>query len=126
MPTPKRRVRHAAIVQFFAERLRSIRVSRDMTQRELAGQAQVTLSYISRLEAGGAAPGIDLLERLAHALRVSVIDLLPAPTAPESVDAHREQVRQQFELVLRKSGRDALVMLDGLLSNLAESPATIR
>jgi transcriptional regulator with XRE-family HTH domain len=36
-----------------------------MSQAELASQAEVTTNYISRLEEGGAAPGIDPVTRLA-------------------------------------------------------------
>jgi transcriptional regulator with XRE-family HTH domain len=50
----------------------------EMSQAELAGQEEVTTNYISRLEAGGAAPGIDLVARLAVGLGVPVADLLPA------------------------------------------------
>ncbi|HYV36074.1 MAG TPA: helix-turn-helix transcriptional regulator [Gemmataceae bacterium] len=126
MTSRKRGIRQAAIVQVFAERLRGLRTSRSMTQRELADQADVTLSYVSRLEAGGAAPGIDLLERLAKALQVGLNELLPAPPAAEPVEAHRQQVRAGLEAVLAKSGRDTLTMLNTLFKALVESSATNR
>lgn len=97
-----------------------------MTQRDLADRAHVTLSYVSKLEAGGAAPGIDLLERLARALGVSVTDLLPTPSQPETVEAYREQVEQLFDAVLAKAGPDTLSMLKLFLERLAESPPSRR
>lgn len=126
MTTRKRQITHGQIVRVFAERLREIRASRGMKQKDLAAKAQVTVSYVSRLEAGGASPGIDLLERLASALDVNVIDLLPAPQLPESVEVYREQVRRQFEAVVKKSGRETLSMLTLFLGRLAESPAANR
>jgi transcriptional regulator with XRE-family HTH domain len=126
MPGKKRTIRHAAIVQVFAERLRAVRLSRQMTQRELADKAQVTLSYISRLESGGAAPGIDLLERLANALKIHLTELLPALVESQAIEDFREQIRQLFESVLAKSGRETLTMLNMHLIRLAESPATNR
>lgn len=126
MPSRKRRVRHAAIVQTFAERLRSLRTSRDMTQRDLAHHAHVTLSYISKLEAGGAAPGIDLVERLAHALRVSLTELLPEPFLEKAREGRVEQVKRLFDAVLRKSGPESLSMLALFLERLLESPAASR
>ncbi len=89
-----------------------------MTQRDLADKANITFSYISRLEAGGVAPGIDLLERLAIALDVNPIDLLPSPVGQ---DASREQLRKMFELLLVKSGKESLVILHGLLERLLVS-----
>jgi DNA-binding XRE family transcriptional regulator len=45
---------HDEIVRLFAGRLRSIRLSRGMTQTELADKAGVTATYISKLESVGA------------------------------------------------------------------------
>jgi transcriptional regulator with XRE-family HTH domain len=56
MAKRKTRVRQAEIVGLFASRLRELRHSRGLTQAELARQAHVTVSYIWRLESGGAAP----------------------------------------------------------------------
>ncbi len=122
----KRRIRHADIVRHFAERLRGVRQARGMTQRDLASKANVTASYISTLEAGGAAPGIDLLERLARALQADVTDLLPAPSGPETPETLRQQVEQLFEVIVAKAGSGSLSMLKLFLERLAESPAVSR
>ncbi|MCB9921814.1 MAG: helix-turn-helix transcriptional regulator [Planctomycetaceae bacterium] len=51
--------------------MRELRRSRGMTQAELARLAQITTSYVGRLESGGAAPEIDLVDRLwLHSPRV--------------------------------------------------------
>ncbi len=55
-----------------------VRLSRGVNQAELARQAQVSVAYVGRLEGGGAAPGIDLVDRLARALGVRMSDLLPS------------------------------------------------
>jgi transcriptional regulator with XRE-family HTH domain len=77
----KTRIVHADIVRLFAARLRELRLSRGMTQQQLARQAQVSNTYIGRLEGEEAAPGIDLVARLAAALGCTVHDLLPLGTA---------------------------------------------
>ena len=123
MPTRKPTARQAAIVQAFAERLKALRAARNMTQRELATKAQVTFSYISRLEAGGAAPGIDLLQELAQALDANVADLLPGPEAGE---VSRDDVKELFDALLPKAGPETLSMLAMILARLAEAPATRR
>ena len=43
-----------------------------MTQRDLADKANVTFTYISRLEAGASAPGIDTVDQIAKALQVGI------------------------------------------------------
>jgi transcriptional regulator with XRE-family HTH domain len=121
----KRTVRQAGIVQVFAERLRGTRQSRGMTQRELADKAHVTVTYISRLEAGSSAPGIDTLDQLAQALQVTVVDLLPTRSTT-TVEGHRERVRGLFEAVLSRAGQETLGMLDVFLDRMAESKTVSR
>jgi transcriptional regulator with XRE-family HTH domain len=118
-----RRIRQAPIVGHFAERLRALRSSRGMTQRDLAAKANVTLSYISKLEAGGAAPGIDLLERLARALGADAVDLLPAPSGEQP---GADQLKRQFDGVVGKAGPETLGMLKLFLDRLGGSAAVAR
>ena len=126
MPTRKRTVRQAEIVRSFAERLRSLRNARGMTQRELATRAEVTFSYISRLEAGGAAPGIDLVERLADALSGSIADLLPISSEAEDTNQTRRRVKELFDTVLPNVGPETLSMLLVFVARIAESPGIRR
>ncbi len=123
MPTKKNTVKHAPIVAAFAERLKATRLARGMTQRQLADAASITFSYISRLEAGGAAPGIDMLEQLAKALKANIADLLPSAQSVETATDQREQVKKSFEGVLSKAGPETLGLLEVLLARLTESPS---
>lgn len=120
MASRKRQIKHADIVKVFAERLRSLRTARGLTQSELANRAKITISYISTLEAGSVAPGIDLLEKLAQALDADVVDLLPSSPQME-IDAFRDEVQGVFKIVIGKAGRDTLMMLKFLLLRLAEA-----
>src|SRR5580692_10828492 len=119
----KKPKRPPMIVQAFCQRLREVRASKDLTQYDLAKKANVTVTYISRLEAGSSAPGIDLLDRLAQALVVEVISLLPPPALPSGVEGHRQQVKAMFDALLPRLGQETLSILEGLLFRLAESPA---
>lgn len=56
--------------------VKQIRVSRRLSQRQLAGRMQVPRTYISKIENGKAIPTLSSLERLAQALEVSVCLLL--------------------------------------------------
>ncbi|MGI5150122.1 helix-turn-helix domain-containing protein [Plantactinospora sp. CA-294935] len=62
----------------FGRRLRTLRESKGLTQRELAGDF-VTPGYVSRLEAGRRRATPDVLRNLAAALDMSVSDLLGEP-----------------------------------------------
>lgn len=121
----KPRIQQAEVVRQFGSRLRELRQARDTTQADLAREAQVALSHLAKLEKGEAAPGLDLLERLAKALGTTITDLLPQPPA-EGAGDRREQVKKLFEGVLSKTGPETLGMLEVLLARLAESPSAKR
>jgi transcriptional regulator with XRE-family HTH domain len=114
------KIEHDAIVRLFGARLRELRHSRGMTQAQLAERAQVTVSYVGRLEAGGAAPGIDLVGRLASALGATAAELLPAAEAPDTLAMLRSQARGLFDELLAGADRETLLMLTPLLARLVE------
>ena len=91
MAKRKVRIEHAEIVRRFGARLRELRLARGMTQAQLAEKSQVTPTYVGRLESGGAAPGIDLVDRLATALGTSVADLMPASDPPDKLEILRRR-----------------------------------
>jgi transcriptional regulator with XRE-family HTH domain len=98
-----------------------VRRSRGLTQAELARQAQVTVSYLWKLESGGSAPGIDLVERLARALGTTLTDLLPTAPSPDTLGVLQGQARRLFEDLLRHADRETLLMLNPLPARLGES-----
>ena len=117
-------IRHDAIVQAFAEKLRDVRRSRGMTQRDLARVTHLAESYISRLENGSIAPGIDLVARVARALGVQVEDLVrqPEPRDDASLAVAKDQAKHLFESIL-KSQDPSFISL--LVQNLALISAAI-
>ena len=57
--------------------IQKLRESKDMTQRDLAREAQVTPGYIAQLEMGiRKNPSLEVLKKLAEALGVPVTELL--------------------------------------------------
>lgn len=122
MPSGKKRpVKHAPIVNRFAARLREVRVSRGMTQFELARHADVTSSYITRLETARTAPGIDLIDRLAGALGCSAADLLPGEAAADGSEVLRGQIRRLSDDVLRDGDAETLQLTAMLLARIVAS-----
>lgn len=67
----------------FSERLRTARLRRRWSQKELAQRAGVATKGIVHFEEGFSRPSFDRLRRLAHALEVSTDYLLGIATTPE-------------------------------------------
>lgn len=59
-------------------RLRELREQRHLTQQDMAGRAGVPRTYISRIENARLLPGPLMLSRIASALDVTILALLPA------------------------------------------------
>jgi len=121
MAIRKKSIRHDEIVIRFGERLRETRLSMGMSQADLAARAEVTTNYISRLEGGGAAPGIDLVARLASALGVSIAELLPTSPPLADMAVTRQQAKKLFDALLQTEDRAVLHLMTQLLARLAEA-----
>jgi transcriptional regulator with XRE-family HTH domain len=61
--------------QVLAVVLKRLREERDITQEQLAFDARLTVSALSRIERGLNDPGWTTVERIANALGVSLADL---------------------------------------------------
>ncbi len=118
-------IEHEPIVGVFAARLREVRLSRGLTQADLANRAIVTPTYIAKLEGATVAPGIDLVARLAKALGTSIADLLPEEGVPDSLPLLKEQA-QKLTKTMNSADRDTLLMVVPLLARLLESPTRRR
>jgi transcriptional regulator with XRE-family HTH domain len=121
MAGARKQIEHDEIVRRFGERLREVRLSRGMTQAELSRRAEVSEAYIGRLERGRAAPGIDLVAKLAHALGAAAAELLPGTTQPDAVAVLREQARKLFNDLIRTEDRATLSLLSQFLARLSET-----
>lgn len=114
-------IKHEEVVERFARRLRELRVERGMTQADLAKKAKVTATYVSKLESAGAAPGIDLVEKLAMALGVGLADLIPVTEPQDTSAAARNRARELFEELLELADQQTFSLLNPFLALLVES-----
>src|SRR5438477_8958446 len=93
-----------------AERLKTIREQRGMTQYALARESGLTASYIYKLEEGQATrPSGQTLERLARALEVSIAELTAEDvwdTAPGTDETERDLSRRVIPLLRRMKLQD--------------------
>lgn len=67
------------IRDIFAANLRRLRHERGVSQEDLAYEAGVGRSYLSRVEKGGYYASLRIIERLARTLEVEPAELLRAP-----------------------------------------------
>ena len=110
-------ISHSGVVLRFASRLKEVRSARGLTQAELARSANVAQNHLGQLELGRAAPGIDLVERLAAALGTTIHDLLPATDPADPQPVLREQARRLTDRLVNDP--EALTILVPLLARLA-------
>lgn len=89
--------------------IQRLRKEREMTQKDLARQLHITDRAVSKWERGLCAPDISLLEPLAAALDVSVLELLageraePGPAEAEAEERVRQVIRYSAEEIQRKA-----------------------
>jgi len=62
-----------------ARNVRRLRVARGLSQEALAVDAEIDRTYVSRLERETENPTVAVLERLAKALDVDIVDLFERP-----------------------------------------------
>lgn len=92
--------------------LKSAREEQGLTQRELAEAAQIAEKYLSRIEIGLATPSSYVVFRLAHALGVSVDELLGA--SPKHLDPERASILR----LLRRASPEELERVRRVVAEL--------
>lgn len=66
-----------------ARNIRRLRVAHGLSQEDLAVDAKIDRTYVSRLERGLENPSVAVLERLAKALSANIEELFRVPRAGE-------------------------------------------
>jgi transcriptional regulator with XRE-family HTH domain len=72
-----------------ARNLRRLRVAAGVSQEALAVDAGVDRTYVSRLERGLENPSVAVLERLAKAMRVRIVEFFSPATAGQALGTLR-------------------------------------
>lgn len=65
--------------QIFAANLRRLRHTKGLSQEDLAHEADVNRTYMSKLEKGASYPGLEIIGKLADVLAVEPAELLKLP-----------------------------------------------
>lgn len=69
--------------KIIGERIKFYRTKRGLTQRELEEILGVASRYVSSIEQGKRAPGLQMQIKICHYFGISMADLLPLDTPPE-------------------------------------------
>jgi len=67
--------------------IKLLRVKKDLTQQEVAISANITPSYLSRIEKGSIATSVEKLCRIAQAMDCEPSELLPDFEFMDSIDS---------------------------------------
>ena len=70
--------------QLFAANLRRLRHAKSMSQEDLAHEADVNRTYMSKIEKGGTWVGLEIIGKLAGVLDVEPAELLRLPQRKNS------------------------------------------
>jgi len=63
------------IVKQLGERIRVLRLERELTQEKLAEKAELNTSFIGQIERGGKKPTVETLEKIVNALDITFEEL---------------------------------------------------
>ena len=74
----------AELRQAFANNLRRLRHAKGISQENLAHEAGINRSYMSKLEKGVSYPGLEIIAKLAATLGCEPAELLKLPARPET------------------------------------------
>jgi transcriptional regulator with XRE-family HTH domain len=72
-------VKYAAGIRAFGHHLRRLRRARKLTQEALADYADISRPTVQRIEKGETAATLEVMLALAHALQLSLRELVDAP-----------------------------------------------
>ena len=97
-------------------RLRKLREQRHLTQQEMADRAGVPRTYISRIENARLLPGPVMLHRIADALKVEMLDMLPhSPGSGHAIDSiddgYWSELTQHFTVLRADQMNQVLVSI---------------
>ena len=73
------------------ERIKSLRLERDLQQRQLAEKAEMTPSMVSQIESGRLTPSLHTLGKIAAALGVPIASLFDGQPAASRIQVSRKK-----------------------------------
>ena len=102
----------------FAQRLKQLRTTRNLTQTRLAELLAISPRVYSRWETGDVTPRFDTIVRIAELLEVSLDDLArrkESQAAPKIRNHELHRLYQKVDLLSDEDQKALLVVLDSLV-----------
>ena len=93
------------------KRIKALRTRLHLTQDQLSERARITPQYLSNIERGKENPTLDMLIRLAEALKVDAWEMFLSDS--EAPDA--QALRKKIDRLLQEADRDRLRLILKLL-----------
>ncbi len=79
------------------ERLRELRISKGLSQEQLALRSEITTTYLGLIERNLKNPTIKIIEQLCCSLEVSLSEFFSTAAAPFQLDTLSNQILAQFD-----------------------------
>ena len=98
------------LIKGLGEKLRTTRRERNLTQQQLGDLSDLSYKYIGEIERAEKNPSIDVLNRIADALKIDLLELIDVspPKAASKEDEARKALIARIEKVLEKLDLDQL------------------
>ncbi len=107
------------VVEIVRQRIRRLRLQRQLTQEDLCERAGISVDAVSRIENGNRVPTLDTLEKIATALCVRIADLVATtrvsgPQVEPSIQSIVNLLQRQPVELHRTAERVIKAMIKGL------------
>ncbi len=81
-------------LKLFGMRIKKLRMSKKLSQEQLAGKVDISAKYMSRIEMGQHFPSFDVIAKLGNALNVEVKDIFDFSLEVKSAKELRGSIRK--------------------------------
>lgn len=95
------------VVKRLGARIRQLRKAQKLTQSQLAEKTDLSDNYIGNIERGSRSASVEVLERIAQALQISLKELFDFP-APAS---YQEQLLSQLNGLLKNKSTEDIELI---------------
>ena len=68
-------IKNDEVIKAFGRRLRDLRISKGLSQEQLANEAEIPLSQVGRIERGEINPTLSTIAALSNALKIGIKEL---------------------------------------------------
>lgn len=97
------------------KRIRSLRKLRDLSQEQLAEQADISSKYLGEIERGRSNLTIDILEKLSAALEVTVVDFFAFQH-----ESSRAILKQEIQSLIKRANDKELKTIFRVLKSILQ------